>query len=74
MAVLWYFEFPYLYYIYLSVSFEKTSYFQSHFLNVKLFTEYFTTEYIILPPRQIKYPVDFDEELKIGDVRYDDMT
>ena len=24
--------------------------------------------------RQIKYPVDFDDELKIGDVRYDDMT
>ena len=21
-----------------------------------------------------KYPVDFDDELKIGDVRYDDMT
>ena len=23
---------------------------------------------------QIKYPVDFDDELKIGDVRYDNMT
>ena len=28
----------------------------------------------ILPHRQIKYPVDFDDELKIGDVRYDKMT
>ena len=25
-------------------------------------------------PRQIKYPVDFDGELKIEDVRYDNMT
>ena len=29
---------------------------------------------ILLPHRQIKYPVDFDDELKIGDVRYDKMT
>ena len=29
---------------------------------------------VVFPHRQIKYPVDFDEELKIGDVRYDDMT
>ena len=28
----------------------------------------------ILPHRQIKYPVDFDDELKIGDVRYDKIT
>ena len=28
----------------------------------------------ILPPFQKKYPVDFDDELKIGDVRYDDVT
>ena len=28
----------------------------------------------ILPPRQKKYPVDFDGESKIGDVRYDNMT
>ena len=28
----------------------------------------------LLPHRQIKYPVNFDDELKIGDVRYDDMT
>ena len=28
----------------------------------------------LLPHRQIKYPVDFDDELKIGDVRYDKMT
>ena len=28
----------------------------------------------LLPHRQIKYPVDFDDELKIGDVRCDDMT
>ena len=28
----------------------------------------------LLPHRKIKYPVDFDGELKIGDVRYDDMT
>ena len=28
----------------------------------------------VLPPFQKKYPVDFDDELKIGDVRYDDMT
>ena len=28
----------------------------------------------ILPHRQIKYPVDFDDELKIGDVKYDKMT
>ena len=30
--------------------------------------------YVLLPHRQIKYPVNFDDELKIGDVRYDDMT
>ena len=29
---------------------------------------------VLLPHRQIKYPVDFDDELKIGDVRYDKMT
>ena len=29
--------------------------------------------YYVLPPFQKKYPVDFDDELKIGDVRYDDM-
>ena len=29
---------------------------------------------IVLPHRQMKYPVDFDDELKIGDVRYDKMT
>ena len=29
---------------------------------------------LLLPHRQIKYPVNFDDELKIGDVRYDDMT
>ena len=28
----------------------------------------------VLPHRKIKYPVDFDDELKIGDVRYDKMT
>ena len=28
----------------------------------------------ILPHRQIKYPVDFDDELKIRDIRYDDIT
>ena len=33
----------------------------------------FHKEYL-LPPFQKKYPVDFDDELKIGDVRYDDMT
>ena len=31
-------------------------------------------QYSVLPHRQIKYPVDFDDELKIGDVRYDKMT
>ena len=30
--------------------------------------------YVVLPHKQIKYPVDFDDELKIGDVRYDKMT
>ena len=30
--------------------------------------------FTLLPPFQKKYPVDFDDELKIGDVRYDDMT
>ena len=30
--------------------------------------------FLLLPPRQIKYPVDSDDELKIEDVRYDDMT
>ena len=30
--------------------------------------------YIILPHRQTKYPVDFGDELEIGDVRYDKMT
>ena len=29
---------------------------------------------MVLPHRQIKYLVDFDDELKIGDVRYDKMT
>ena len=29
---------------------------------------------LLLPHRQIKYPVDFDDELKVGDVRYDNMT
>ena len=29
---------------------------------------------LLLPHRQIKYSVDFDDELKIGDVRYDKMT
>ena len=33
-----------------------------------------TLSCVILPHRQIKYPVDFDDELKIGDVRYDNMT
>ena len=28
----------------------------------------------VLPHRQIKYPVDFDDELKIRDVRHDKMT
>ena len=28
----------------------------------------------VLTPLQKKYPVDFDDELKIGDVRYDNMT
>ena len=28
----------------------------------------------ILPRRQKKNPVVFDDELKIGDVRYDNMT
>ena len=28
----------------------------------------------LLPRRQKKNPVDFDDELKIGDVRYDNMT
>ena len=28
----------------------------------------------ILPRRQKDYPVDFDDELRIGDVRYDNMT
>ena len=29
---------------------------------------------IVLTPLQKKYLVDFDDELKIGDVRYDNMT
>ena len=29
---------------------------------------------LLLPPFQKKYPVDFDDKLKIGDVRYDNMT
>ena len=28
----------------------------------------------LLTPLQKKYPIDFDDELKIGDVRYDNMT
>ena len=28
----------------------------------------------LLPPRQLKYLVDFDDELKIVDVRYENMT
>ena len=33
-----------------------------------------TWKYMLIPPRQINYPVDFDDELKIGDVKYDNMT
>ena len=33
-----------------------------------------TMQSLLLPHRHIKYPVNFDDELKIGDVRYDDMT
>ena len=29
---------------------------------------------LLLPRRQKKNPVDFDDELKIGDVMYDNMT
>ena len=29
---------------------------------------------LLLTPLQKKYPVDFDDELKIGDVRYDNTT
>ena len=29
---------------------------------------------MLLTPLQKKYPVDFDDGLKIGDVRYDNMT
>ena len=28
---------------------------------------------VLLTPLQKKYPVDFDDELKIGDVRYSNM-
>ena len=38
---------------------------------------YYSTALIahnILPRLQKKKPVDFDDELKIGDVRYDNMT
>ena len=30
--------------------------------------------FVLLPRLQKKKPVDFDDELKIGDVRYDNMT
>ena len=30
--------------------------------------------YVLLPRRQKKNPVDFDDELKIGDVRYKHLT
>ena len=30
--------------------------------------------YEVLPPRHIKYPVDFGGKLKIRGVRYDDIT
>ena len=33
----------------------------------------YLTLYILLPRLQ-KKPVDFDDELKIGDVRYDNLT
>ena len=33
-----------------------------------------TQQKLLLPPFQKKIPVDFDDELKIGDVRYDDIT
>ena len=29
---------------------------------------------VVLTPLQKKYPVDFDDELKIGDIRYDNIT
>ena len=29
---------------------------------------------VLTPLLKKKYPVDFDDELKIGDVRYDDIT
>ena len=34
----------------------------------------FSIIHIVLPPLQKKKPVDFDGELKIGDVRYDNIT
>ena len=34
----------------------------------------FVIEYYILPPLQKKKPVDFDGKLKIGNVRYDNIT
>ena len=33
----------------------------------------YLTHFVVLPRRQKKNPVDFDDELKIGDVRYDNM-
>ena len=35
---------------------------------------FLSTVFQVLPRLQKKKPVDFDDELKIGDVRYDNMT
>ena len=41
---------------------------------VILFFTRMLREFFVLPPLQKKKPVDFDGELKIGDVRYDNIT
>ena len=54
---------------------ETVTYFCGHIFCVKVANSKMSfVLFVVLPHRQIKYPVDSDDELKIGDVRYDKMT
>ena len=50
-----------------------TTYFNHGNQQSIVFVNIYKMAKFLLPPRQIKYPVDFDGELKIGEVRYDNM-
>ena len=44
-----------------------------HFDALPKYSDYVNRK-LLLPRLQKKKPVDFDDELKIGDVRYDNLT